>query len=245
MVALVRVAVFAVVVVGVVRSVWAWRGRSRGRSRGRMRSMSGRRGRVRAGVVVLGGCWFVENVLVIPKPSTFGRVSGLRGRARPAQVVVGRTRTFSGRRGRARGAEDVLGPTRACSGRRGRRRPGTGVRAAGRAECSRTWVEPPRRRLAAPERQAWLRLAADGSGARDRDRLLRHFAVCNATSALTTPVNRLLKAPEVYSRALSSVVNAQPAHQTPHPTPCHVPGHRQHSCRRPRQPPHPQTGRAP
>ncbi len=205
---------------------WLWSGLrcSRWSWLGRMRSMSGWRGRVRAQGVVLGGCWFVENVLVIPKPSTFGRVWGLRGRARPAQVVVGRTRTFSGRRGR--------------------RGPGRGVLAAGRAECSRTRVEPPRRRLTTPERLAWLHLAADSSGARERGRLQRHFAVCNATSGLTTPVNRLLKAPEVYSRALSSVVNAQPAHQTPHPTPCHVPGHRQHSCRRPRQPPHPQTGRA-
>ncbi len=44
-------------------------------------------------------------------------------------------------------------------------------------------------------------------GARKRVHLERHFTVCNATSGLTTPVNRLLKGPEVYSRALSSVVN--------------------------------------
>nr|WP_257210499.1 Fic family protein [Actinomyces ruminis] len=41
--------------------------------------------------------------------------------------------------------------------------------------------------------------------------------ICNATSGLTTPVNGLLKGPKVYSRTLSSVVNAQPAQQTPQP----------------------------
>ncbi|CED90942.1 Hypothetical protein AAM4_1110 [Actinomyces succiniciruminis] len=62
-----------------------------------------------------------------------------------------------------------------------------------------------------------LHLTAANPDARKRDHLLRHFAICYATSGLTTPVNRLLKAPQVYSRALSSVVNAQPAHQTPRP----------------------------
>ncbi|CED91791.1 Hypothetical protein AAM4_1959 [Actinomyces succiniciruminis] len=47
--------------------------------------------------------------------------------------------------------------------------------------------------------------------------LLRRFLVCYAASGLTTPVNRLLKEPQVHSRTSSSVVNAQPAHQTPHP----------------------------
>ncbi len=187
--ALVRVAVFAVVVAGAVRS------------------MSGWRGRVRAGGVVL----------------------GLRG---SCSVGAGLSRTSSSspnppRSGGFWAAEDALGPARTLSAGQGRPR-------RGQAECSRTRFEPPRRRLTTPERQAWLHLAADGSAARKRVHLERHFAVCNATSGLTTPVNRLLKAPGVYSRALSSVVNVQPAHQTPHPTPCHVPGHRQHSCPSPR-----------
>ncbi len=230
-VASVRVAVFAVVVVGVVRSVWGWWGRSRGRRR----SMSGWRGRTRAGVVVLGGCWFVENVLFIPKPSTFGRVSGLRGRARPAQVVVGRTRTFSRRRGRPRVGGDVIRLTRAfsgqagsCSGWRGRHQAGRGVFvAAGRSARGRGLnlhgAGSPRQN--ARPGCTWLPTApAPGSGTVccATPGLLRRFVVCYATSGLTTPVNRLLKAPEVYSRTLSSVVNAQPTHQTPHPTPPHA-----------------------
>ncbi len=139
---------------------------------------------------------------------------------------------------------------RACSGRRGRCPPGRGaLAAAGRS------ARGPGLNLhgaGSPRQNArpgctWLPTApAPGSGTVccATPGLLRRFAICNATSGLTTPVNRLLKAPGVYSRALSSVVNAQPTHQTPHPTPCHVPGNRQHSCPSPRQPPHPQTGRA-
>ncbi|MBE6482625.1 MAG: hypothetical protein E7Z94_09715 [Actinomyces ruminicola] len=135
-----------------------------------------RGGRGWAGGVVFGGCWFVENVLFIPKPSTFGRVWGLGGRVRPAQVVVGRTRTFSGRRGRPRADGVVFGPARACSGWRGRPRPGRGVLAAGRAECSRARVEP-LRRLAAEDappsvvrragaRRRWLAVVLGQSPAR-------------------------------------------------------------------------------
>ncbi|SHE24791.1 Hypothetical protein ACGLYG10_1000 [Actinomyces glycerinitolerans] len=164
------------------------------------------------------------------------------GGSGPRVVVVGRTRSAWGLRGRSEADEDMW-PAGSCSGWRGRPRPGRdALAAAGRSARGRGL----NLHGAGSSFQAWLHLAADSSGARERGRLLRRVAVCYATSGLTTPVNRLLKAPEVYSRALSSVVNAQPAHQTPHathPTPCHVPGHRQHSCRSPRQPPHPQTGR--
>jgi len=42
-----------------------------------------------------------------------------------------------------------------------------------------------------PERQAWLHLAADGSGARERGYLLRRFPAYFAASRSTTPLRHL------------------------------------------------------
>ncbi len=194
-----------------------------------------RRGGFGPGCGVRGGCGWGGEVGV----GLAGTCSGRRGRARwvlvcrerplhPQTLHVregfGLTRTCSTSAGRCGAYKDVFGPPRTPSARRGRCPPGRGVlAAAGRSArgpgLNLHGAGPPRQN--ARPGCTWLPTApAPGSGTVccATPGLLRRFAVCNATSGLTTPVNRLLKAPGVYSRALSSVVNAQQgAPDTPTP----------------------------
>ncbi len=199
-VALARVAVFAVVVVWVVRSVWFRRGRTRADSGvfDQRRSLSGVHGRFRGTEDVVGPA------------RTSSALSAGQGRPRRRRLTHVLEQPPPGHPGWLLVLVGVVvaGVLRG----EGRDEPGV-VSCAG----------PPRQN--ARPGCTWLPTApAPGSGTVccATPGLLRRFAICNATSGLTTPVNRLLKAPGVYSRALSSVVNARPAHQTPHPTPCHA-----------------------